>query len=324
MEFRLLHGDSLEELLKIALKDIRDYGITTAPRGRESKEILGYNFVLENPLNRLVGFKARNLNPFYLVGNLLWVLGQSNKLNFINYYNPKGSMFSDDGEILPAAYGKRIFDIDGINQWQNCVNELKLDPNSRRAIINIHMAQYDWRGVLDTSCTSDFQFFIRDGYLDMINHMRSQSGAFVMPYDIFLMTMLHELMARELGVKLGAYHHFCNSLHYFSNEKVMVEDIINSNDYTSPMREMPKDTTYSSLKPLLIFEKELREAAQSGNFKHELSYITKLHNMDYDKYWNQFGYVLIAKALHYTNHINYEKFVKEYISQTDFSTFFQL
>lgn len=307
----LYYHPNLEEAMQQTLEDIKDYGFVTCPRGKKSKEILGYGFIIEDPKERIVSFKAREMNPYYLVGNLLWVLSQSNDLDFIQYYNPRGINFSDDGKTLRGAYGKRIFDFDGVNQWNQVVRELKIDPDSRRAIITFHLPQHDWSGSLDTPCTANIQFFIRNNKLIMLNHMRSQSAAMVMPYDIFLMTMLQELIANELGVELGYYQHTCNSIHYYKNEEIVVDKIIKSSDYNCGMNYMPKGTTYNSLKPLLHFERELREEAQM--IKGVLSYIIdynkwlyKLDSLNLDSYWNQFGYILILKALEYTNNMGYK------------------
>jgi thymidylate synthase len=290
---------SLEKALQGTLVDVCEKGIVTSPRGRQSKELIGHGYVLTNPRARIIGLAARNLNPFYLVGNLLWVLRQSNKLEVINYYNPRGSMFSDDGEILRGAYGKRIFDFDGINQWKQCYNELKVDPDSRRAIVSIHLPQHDWTGSLDTPCTADFQFLLRDNKLHMVNHMRSQSAAFVQPYDVFLMTMIQELMANELGVELGIYKHICNSYHYFTNEQDMVDAIIESEDYTPSMQHMVGGM--AEVKLLLTFEALARkvtiELAQQGLLT-DIKYLEReLDKLGLPTFWNNIGEVLIAKAI---------------------------
>jgi thymidylate synthase len=298
---------------KRSLNDIKEKGFITSPRGRESKELIGHGYVLTNPRNRITGFTARDLNPFYLIGNLLWVLKQSNKLDIIRYYNPRGDMFSDDGEILRGAYGKRIFDFDGVNQWMNCLNELKLDPDSRRAIITFHLPQHDWTGSLDTCCTASVQFFIRDNKLHMFNHMRSQSAAFVQPYDVFLFTMLQELLATELGVELGIYKHVCGSYHYFTNEEGMVDKIIASTDYTPSMEKMIGGM--AEVKKLLYFEQVARIDAQyhnSNGMVADFNYLSnELGKLNLSTYWNDIGEVLIAKALHFTNNTLFKGYVKD-------------
>lgn len=299
---------SIEHAMQFTLHDIKERGIITSPRGKESKELIGYGYVLTNPRKRIVGLKARDLNPFYLIGNLLWVLRQSNKLDIIQYYNERGNMFSDDGEILRGAYGKRIFDFDGINQWNNVVKELKVDPDSRRAVINFFLPQHDWTGSLDTPCTTDIQFFLRENKLHLVNHMRSQSAAFVQPYDVFLMTMLQELLANELKVEVGIYKHICGSYHYFTNEESMVDAIISSFDYTP---EMPKMVGgMEEVKKLLYFEQLARfdtiRLNEQGLNADKNYLLAELLGLGLPTYWHHIGEVLLAKALHFTSGVNPE------------------
>jgi thymidylate synthase len=293
---------AFDDAYQETLTDINMFGYESNPRNRASKELLGYSYIVEDPNARLIAFKARNINPYYLIGNLLWVLKQSNKLDIINYYNPRGSNFSDDGEILRGAYGKRIFDFDGVNQWYQVVNELKLNPESRRGMITINLPQHDWTGSLDTPCTSNIHFFIRHNQLHMINNMRSQSAAFVMPYDVFLMTMLQELMANELGIEVGFYQHNADSMHYFLDEEEKVNELIESLDYSERMPEMPKNSM-KQVKKLLQFEELARnEAKEAALFNRKINLdflLISLDELSIDRYWSHIGEVLIARALSY-------------------------
>lgn len=303
-----------EEVYYQTLQNLNDFGTVVSPRGRATKEIIGYQMIIRNIRKRIIGFKSRKLNIYYAIGNFLWVMAQSNKLDFINYYNPRGESFSDDGVILPGAYGKRIFDIDGVNQYYQAIKELKVDPDSRRATISIHMAQHDWRGVLDTPCTNGFQFFIRNNKLIMVNSMRSQSGAMVMPYDIFLMTMLQEYAANELGVEVGHYIHNCNSLHYYLEEQSIVDNILEDKLIDIEMDPMPKGDNSKNLKSLLKFERELREETEISMYHPELEvemadWIEKAYNQFEEDYWYQIALILIAKSMNQS----FKKTQEEYI-----------
>jgi thymidylate synthase len=287
------------------LEQIKNFGTTSSPRGRMAKELLAYQFSIDNPRQRLLSFKSRAVNLYYCIGNFLWVMSQSDDVDFISYYNPRGTTFSDDGKRLPAAYGKRIFDIDGQNQFWNCIRELTLDKDSRRAIISIHMPQHDWRGVLDTSCTSDFQMFIREDKLHMINHMRSQSAAMVMPYDTFLMTMIQEYAANLLGVGLGKYTNFCGNIHYFLDEQPLIDELLLEGAKHSQMAEMPSKTVEANLKSALQFEKLLRNDAQKKDYHNEhqidINYwMSALIKCNLPQYWHQICLILIVKAMNYT------------------------
>jgi thymidylate synthase len=314
--------ESAEKAIQDTLIDIKAFGINSSPRNRATKEIIGHKFTITNPRHRLISFKDRQQNIFFAIGNVLWILQQSNELEHIVYYNPRGSMFSDDGKILRGGYGKRIFDIDGVNQWYQAIRELKIDPDSRRAIISIHLPQHDWHGSLDTPCTSDMQFFIRNNKLHMINHMRSQSAAMVMPYDLFLMTMLQELMACELGVELGMYFQFSNSFHYYLIEDKMIDLIISAEDYGASMPAMPKETTYNSIKPVLEFERYARKMSLQGTaYLGELLKALKKYN--FEEYWNEICYILIARAIRDNgNSIEYKEFTDKYLKNTVYGKFF--
>jgi len=296
---------NFNEAYRDTLKKIKHFGVESSPRGRKTKELLAHKFIIENPTQRLIGYKTRELNIFYAIGNFLWVMAQSNELKFIEYYNPRGRNFSDDTQHLRGAYGKRIFDFDGVNQFHLAINELKLDKDSRRALISIHMPQHDWTGSLDTPCTADFQLLIRNNMLYMVNHMRSQSGAMVMAYDIFLMTMIQEYAATLLGIEVGPYIHICNSIHFFEDEEKLVDKILEeSNPNNMQQGRMPKETDYQMLKKLLYFEKDLREEAIFANKqkynKLDFEYWTNyLYRIDLPQYWDKIAILLLVKAYLY-------------------------
>lgn len=321
--------ETFHSAYKHMLKDLRTYGHECKPRGRHSKELLGHGFILTNPRNRIIAGK-RNTNVFFLVGNLLWILSQSNELDFIEYYNPRGVNFSDDGKILRGAYGKRIFDIDGVNQWQQCIKELKLDKHSRRAAITLHLPQHDWHGSLDTPCTFNFQMFIRDNKLHLINHMRSQSAALVMNYDVFVMTMLQEYASIILGVELGEYHHYCGSIHYYIEEEKFVDTLISDNSKFIEMDRMPKETNQEMIKKILLFEKKLRKSTTHLRNSNLVFFDEKQINYSYfkemiedlPKYWKDICTLLLVKsAKELEDEENYSLFLDE-LKETPYYQFF--
>lgn len=56
--------------------------------------------------------------------------------------------------------------------------------------------------------------------LDCVEYMRAQSLIGVFPYDLVLLTMVHEAAACFLGIGLGSYTHFAISLHYYEADFV--------------------------------------------------------------------------------------------------------
>lgn len=190
------------------------------PRNLECKEKLNVAFTLENPRERIVNFKARKISPFYLVGEVLWYLSKSNKLEDINYYSKFWNKCSDDGKTLNSAYGYRIFAGDHsqipFDQFAHVCQLLKDDPYSRQAII--HFKTPSNVKTKDEVCTLSMQFFIRQKKLHATVVMRSNDIIFGTTYDVYFFTLLQEMLAVKLGVGLGTYTHFIGSLHLYKNK----------------------------------------------------------------------------------------------------------
>jgi thymidylate synthase len=95
--------------------------------------------------------------------------------------------------------------------------------------------------------------------------MRSQSAAMVLPYDLFVFTMMHETASLSLGLELGAYHHFCGSLHYYTDEEEIVSRMLNeqidNNSWSMPVMD---SNPLEKIQDLRKIERELRSALGQG------------------------------------------------------------
>jgi hypothetical protein len=80
----------------------------------------------------------------------------------------------------------------------------------------------------------------------------------VMPYDIFLFTMLHEVVALRVGIKPGPYHHFCGSLHYYYDEEETVRAVLEEEAPLSPEMPTMQDASDDALLKLASAEQEIR------------------------------------------------------------------
>jgi thymidylate synthase len=240
---------SLQELRRDGCKvepiiDKTSIGSFFGRQPRRTVELIGNGFVLSNPRARIVNFKARPLNFAFAIANVLWTILGDDDLSMISFYNDKARAFSPDGNHLVGSIGKRIFAYGQVNQFAEAVQRLSEDAQSRRAVIQIFSPSDLVNPPLDTPCSTSFQLMIRDGQLHWITYMRSQSAAMVMPYDLFLFTMLQEAAALTLRVSLGRYYHFCGSIHYYEDEGEIVERIVGETPKSSvasmnPMKESP-------------------------------------------------------------------------------------
>ena len=309
---------------------VRDVYLTpefsSSPRGMKVKENLGYQFRLTNPLHRIPYVKGRDFSIHYMVAELLWYLSGNDETSWISNYSSFWDKISDDGKTANSAYGARIFrqhpyqgtSEDGWTQWKYVKEELKSDPDSRRAIIHIRMPQDSKNARLDVPCTLSLQFFLRSDKLHMVVSMRSSDVILGLAYDVPAFTLLQELLAFELSnelglrVGLGDYIHLSASLHLYERhfgmaEKILEEDL--KEDY-SKISQMPSMPCTPPVQDLLSFESVIRSSINSSEV------LQSCQNINSNSYWKDWCYIL---ASHRALKLNDKNLSNELIKNTEFS-----
>lgn len=191
-------------------------------RGKPMPEI-SVILQISDPTDRLI--YAKPVNIFNMVGLWIYLLRGSDKLSEIEFYNPIARKFVDE-EIsitrLRANWGERIF---GTGAIARIITLLRTNPSTRRAVISV-FSQHDI-GIESRNlpCLSSIQFLLNDHKLDMYTTMRSQAAIGVMPYDLFLLTMLHEYVSMRADADIGTYHHICPAFGIRDNEFPILKDI---------------------------------------------------------------------------------------------------
>ena len=228
---------------------------------RDTYELIAHSFTITNPRNRLL--PCRNADTRYAVANLFWTLAGDGDAEAIIHYNPHGKAFLEDSE-LKCAIPARLSNESGGNQLVDAINLLKKDPASRRAIVTFLHPEDILKDSLDFPCPSTIHFMIRDNALTAIVNMRSQSAYGVLPYDVYLFTMIQEAVAVELGVELGKYIHISNSIHLYADEVERAQNLGRcSTEKVLPMVDMTAPTPISD-KSLLDAETSVRETGKFG------------------------------------------------------------
>lgn len=200
-----------------ALMAQAEAGVLDSSRdGNVVGEICDAAFFVEDPTRNVVSNPIRKLPIRYAIGELAWYLSGSNRVEDIAQFAKKWESLTDDGETCNSAYGYRIFEKFGYDQWDYVKQLLRKDPNSRQAVI--HIKDPDNRPTKDLPCTVYLQFLVREGKLNLSVHMRSNDIWMGVPYDMFSFTFLQIKMAMELGLKIGSYSHYAGSLHLYSRD----------------------------------------------------------------------------------------------------------
>lgn len=255
------HYSSADETIRGIAGDLLAYGHDAAPRGMRTVEVVPYSFVLTKPRARRITIPERRWNEALAVGELCWHLAGSNDLDAIAYYAEAWRKFSDDGHtIRGSCYGRKIFGgAPGKSQWDRVRRELSHDRDSRRALLTIGNTHEDLRGPSrDVPCLTALQFLVRDGALHAVAFMRSNDLIWGLSYDLYLLTVLQELMATELGVALGSYTHVAASMHFYERHLDMVRGIASSPQLASgpPMSALDHPEEKDEF---LYLERALRE-----------------------------------------------------------------
>ncbi len=221
----VLTAGSANDLYAAICRAVAQEGSCAAPRGMATTELLDAHLCLTEPRRRFISAPpARLLNPAFAVAEALWILSGSND-PWIFTYNRNLTRYADNGR-LQGAYGPRIRRWhDEVDQLDHVRRLLLRDPDSRQAVVQIYDPQLDTRGYRDVPCTLNYRFFVRQGRLEMHTTMRSNDIWLGLPYDLFTATILQELMAGWLGVRLGSYHHHVDSLHLYAEHNTMAAEV---------------------------------------------------------------------------------------------------
>lgn len=255
-----IRADSLDDLLARVYRQLLARGTRIEPTKGPAREIYGVLLKLSAPRMRLSRTESRGI-LFSCLGELLWILAGSNALDFIAHYISDYTKSSDDELTIHGAYGPRMFGRRPNDQLARVISSLKSKPDSRQAVVQLFDRSDTLEYHSDIPCTCTMQFVIRDRQLHMLTSMRSNDAWLGLPHDVFAFTMIQELVARLLDVKLGEYRHSVGSLHLYErdNEKA-IRYLEEGWQPRRPMPPMPKGDPWTSVRTLLNFE----EAVRSG------------------------------------------------------------
>jgi len=183
----------------------------------DTSEMVGVGFTLTNPLAN----KNKHSNYEYAQAFFDWLISGKGELSSeVLRLNPWAQRFIDTSglpEGFSGSYGIKL-----AGQLDVAVNELKVQKEGRRSYVSILWPSdqiiLTSKTTHEYPCTVGFSFFVRNGALDMVVNMRSNNCLNVLPYDVYNFTSLQKMVAFRLGVDIGYYTHFANSLHVFKSD----------------------------------------------------------------------------------------------------------
>lgn len=221
----------MNEEYRKAIIELYNSPSSVSPRGFKTKELLGYVFQLNNPIERIVTLEGMKTSIEYATAELIWYLSGTDCIDDLpEKYRKIWQDFSDDGIHVNSAYGYRIFGNHPkfLNQFSWCVKKLKEDKDSRQAVININSVIDKFSPTKDFPCCISTQYFIRNDRLYNIVNFRSQDVNKGLRNDVFTLTGLQELMALKLNLEMGQFTMMSNSLHLYESDFERASKVIDA------------------------------------------------------------------------------------------------
>lgn len=99
--------------------------------------------------------------------------------------------------------------------------ELSKRPNTRQAVMTMYDRHQDITNMGGKSripCSMYYQFYIRNGQLNLIYTMRSVDFLTHFMYDVYFAVRLLEFVASVIKVPIGHFTHFMGSLHAYKKD----------------------------------------------------------------------------------------------------------
>jgi len=200
-------------------------------------EEIGYVLLGLDPTQSILNFYEKKTNTEYCEKELKWYLSES--LSIINYVDDvkiwKDICTKDEKKEVNSNYGWCIFSSESYNQYENCKNELILNPESRRACMiytrpNIWV-DYNRNGMSDFICTNSVHCFIRNNSLIYFVNQRSCDIIYGFFNDFYWHCYVYNKLYSELlltypSLKIGSINFNFGSIHLYNRHYNLFTNMI--------------------------------------------------------------------------------------------------
>ena len=220
----LINGETANEVWKKAVNMLLIQDTALSSRAGDVHELLHAFISIDNPRQKWVYDRIPPISVSFALAEVVWIMNGEERSEVINYWNPKLAEFAGDGDIYYGAYGKRIRSHFGFDQLEKTYYALQNAPESRQVVIQIYDVKKDFPidngqpRSKDIPCNICSLLKVRDGKLEWSQIMRSNDILLGMPYDFVQFTSMQEILAGWLGLEVGSYIHYSDSLHLYCHD----------------------------------------------------------------------------------------------------------
>ena len=218
------------------IKELNDENFVTDKTGSKTIELIGASFIADE--DAIFG----KPNKDYIEQEIEWYNSESTNIYDIDrgvdavgndMEPPQAWKYSANrfGEIN-SNYGLLIYGEKYFEQYENALDELIKNPDSRRACMVYNRPsiwlEYKENGKNDFICTNAVTYYIRDGYLDCVIQMRSNDVIFGYRNDFAWQkhvrdTMVNDLNHSKMNVQAGDIYWQVQNLHVYERHFDLVK-----------------------------------------------------------------------------------------------------
>lgn len=212
----------VEHIRDYFIQELKSERFVTDKTGVKTIEMIGATFEADEPT--IFG----KVNQDYVDRELAWYKSKSLSVYDIPAPVPEiWKQVADENGYINSNYGWCIWSDDNYGQYWKVLNELRENPNSRRAVMIYTRPtmwyDYNFNGMSDFMCTNAVQYMIRDDELIAVVQMRSNDVVFGYRNDFAWQDHVVKLLGAALGIDKTKIIWHVGNLHVYERHFDMVK-----------------------------------------------------------------------------------------------------
>ncbi|MET1249645.1 thymidylate synthase [Sporolactobacillus sp. STCC-11] len=182
---------------------------------------------------------TKKLHYKSIIYELLWFLKGDTNIKYLQQHGVRiWNEWADKEGNLGPVYGHQWRSWPGkngetVDQITNLINEIKMNPDSRRLIVTAWNPM-DIPDMALPPCHCLFQFYVNDGRLSCQLYQRSADIFLGVPFNIASYALLTHMIAHVTGLKVGEFVHTLGDAHIYLNHLDQVKTQLERNPRTLP------------------------------------------------------------------------------------------
>jgi thymidylate synthase len=196
-----------------AFENLFHYIIDKGEDFANTKAIFNQSFTIQDPTQKAIKTPVRKFNQDYAEYEWCWYMNGNRDAKEIGERAKIWNQMMVPGTTeVNSNYGYFWKYNDQLNR---VINDLKLNKETRRAIIVHYILHELDRYKYDTPCNDVLNFYIKDDKLHMTVFARSIDLVFGFCNDQYTFAKLMEFVSQRTGYPVGQMHWFITNLHVY-------------------------------------------------------------------------------------------------------------